>query len=79
VANSLRQYFGISNFTFIVSSTVTNTVHEIRSARQLEREVENARIYAGLHYHFSVVEGADLGRKVALQTFREFFTAESNE
>jgi hypothetical protein len=79
VADSLAQYFGKSHFTFIVSSTVTNTVHEIRSTRELAEEVERARIYAGIHFHFSVVQGEDLGRKVAQQAFREFFTAEASK
>jgi hypothetical protein len=76
LATSLEQYFGEPRFTFIVSSTVTNTVHEIRSMRELEREVENARIWAGIHYHHSVIQGADLGRKVAHQAFREYFQPE---
>jgi hypothetical protein len=79
VANSLQQYFGKPNFTFIVSSTVTNTVHEIRSTRELEQEVEWARIYAGIHFHHSVVQGENLGRKVARQAFREFFAAEASK
>jgi hypothetical protein len=79
VAGSLKEFFGTPNFTFIVSSTVTNTVHEIRSVRQLVDEVEHARIYAGIHYHQSVVQGDDLGRKVAKQAFREFFEPESGK
>jgi hypothetical protein len=79
VANSLQQYFGSSHFTFLVSSTVTNTVHELRSTRELEQEVEWARIYAGFHYHHSVVQGEALGRKVARQAFREFFAAEASK
>jgi hypothetical protein len=47
--------------------------------RDLEREVENARIYAGIHYHHSVIEGASLGRKVAQQAFQNFFEAESGK
>jgi hypothetical protein len=79
LADSLRQYFGTPRFSFIVSSTVSKTVHEFDSIRELEREVENARIYAGIHYHHSVVEGATLGRKVSQQAFREFFQPESKE
>ena len=37
------------------------------------QEVEAARIYAGFHYHHSVVEGRELGRKVAHQLLKEFF------
>jgi PAP2 superfamily len=79
VADSLKQYFGTPRFTFIVSSTVTNTVHEIHSTRELEQEVKEARVYAGIHFHHSVVQGADLGRKVARQAFREFFEVESRK
>jgi hypothetical protein len=62
-----------------VSSTVTNTAHEILSARELEQEVEGARIYAGIHYHQSVVQGANIGRKVSQQVFRDFFEPESKK
>lgn len=73
LANTLKEYFDNPNFTFIVSSAVTHTVHEFHSARELEQEVEHARIYAGIHYHHSVVQGDDLGRKVSQQSFHEFF------
>jgi hypothetical protein len=76
VADSLQQYFGKSHFTFIVSSTVTHSVHEIRSTRELEQEVKWARIYAGIHFHHSVVQGQELGHQVAQQAFRNFFEPE---
>jgi hypothetical protein len=79
LATSLKQYFGTPNFTFIVSSTVTNTVHEIHSARELEQEVEDARVYAGIHYHHSVVQGTNIGRKVSQQAFRNFLEPESKK
>jgi hypothetical protein len=79
VAYSLKEYFGTPNFTFIVYSTVTNTVHEIHGVRELQQEVERARIYAGIHYDHSVVQGTDLGRKVAQQAFLEFFEPESGK
>jgi hypothetical protein len=79
LAESMRQYFGKADFTFIVSSTVTNTVHEIHSVNELEQEVQNARIYSGIHYRHSVVEGTNLGRQVAQQAFEKFFTAQPNQ
>jgi hypothetical protein len=42
------------------------------------QEVEAARIYAGFHYHHSVVEGRELGRKVGHQLVKELFRP-SNE
>jgi hypothetical protein len=77
LAGSLQQYFAGQRFTFILSSTVTNTVHEIHSMEQLGQEVQNARVWAGIHYHHSVVQGADLGAKVAAQAFRDYFQPES--
>jgi hypothetical protein len=37
-------------------------------------EVEHARIYAGFHYHHSIIQGKALGRKVAHQLLEEFFS-----
>jgi len=36
-------------------------------------EVDNARIYAGIHYRHSVKDGNRLGRTVAEYTFRHYF------
>ena len=58
---------------------MTNTVHEIHSARELEQEVEAARVYAGIHYHQSVVQGTNIGRKVSQQAFQDFFEPESKK
>jgi hypothetical protein len=58
---------------FSVDSLVTHTTHTYDSTNDLMKEVEAARIYAGFHYHHSVVEGRELGRKVARQLMKEFF------
>jgi PAP2 superfamily len=69
----LAGYFGTSGITFSVDSLVTNTTHTFTSTNQLVTEVENARIYAGFHYHHSVVQGKVLGGKVAHQLMRRYF------
>jgi hypothetical protein len=43
------------------------------STKDLLLEVEAARIYGGMHYHHSVVQGAVLGKKVARQLRKDFF------
>ena len=73
VAESLKSYFGTPLVTLVVSSTVTNTAHTFTSTHDLEKEVEGARIYAGFHYHHSLVQGFVLGRRVAQQTAHDFF------
>jgi len=56
-----------------VDSLVTNTTHTFTRTDQLVSEVEDARIYAGFHYHHSVVQGKLLGKKVAHQLMRRYF------
>ena len=73
VGTVLAGYFGTSKVTFSVDSLVTNTTHTFTSTDQLVSEVESARIYAGFHYHHSVVQGKVLGRKVAHQLMRRYF------
>jgi len=73
IATALKNFFGTPKVTLIVTSTVTNTTHTFTNTRDLETEVEHARIYAGFHYHHSVVQGALLGRKVSDEVTKNFF------
>jgi hypothetical protein len=73
VSTILAGYFGTKKVQFSVDSLVTHTTHTYDSTNDLMEEVEAARIYAGFHYHHSVVEGRELGRKVAHQLMKEFF------
>ena len=73
VANALKGLFGTPNVALTVSSTVTNTTHTFTSVDDLEKEVEMARIYAGFHYHHSLVQGFVLGHHVANQVVGNFF------
>jgi hypothetical protein len=40
---------------------------------ELENEVEGARIYAGFHYHHSLVQGFLLGHKVSDNVTDRYF------
>ena len=75
VATILKGYFGTPNVNFTVSSTFFNPahVHTFNSTKDLEKEVEYARIYAGFHYHHSVIQGIVLGQHVAHQVLENFF------
>ena len=74
VSTILAGYFGSPNVTFSVDSKVTNTTHTFTSTAALMNQVEKARIYAGFHYHHSVIEGKVLGTKVAHQLLEHYFT-----
>jgi hypothetical protein len=67
VSTVLAGYFGTQKVQFSVDSLVTHTTHTYDSTNDLMEEVGAARIYAGFHYHHSVVEGRELGRKVGHQ------------
>ena len=73
IATALKNFFGTPLVTLVVTSTVTGTTHTFTSTDDLEKEVEHARIYAGFHYHHSVVQGAVLGMKVADNVSRDYF------
>ncbi len=73
VSTILEGYFGTPNLQFSVDSLVTHTVHNFSSTMDLMHEVEDARIYAGFHYHHSVIQGRVLGIKVGHQLMQRYF------
>lgn len=72
-ATALKNFFRTPNVTLVVTSAVTNTTHTFTNTKDWEKEVEYARIYAGFHYHNSVVQGAVLGKKVSDKVARDYF------
>lgn len=73
VSTILAEYFESPKVAFSVDSKVTNTTHTFTSTTDLMEEVGHARIYAGFHYHHSVVEGRVLGMKVGHQLMERYF------
>lgn len=73
LADTLAAYFGSPNLAISVDSAVTGTTHTFSSIREWQKEVEVARIYAGFHYHHSLVQGFVLGHKVAHNLTAKYF------
>lgn len=73
VSALLADFFGTTNVQFSVDSLVTHTTHTFNTTDDLLNEVEHARIYAGFHYHHSVIQGKVLGTKVAHQVIQRYF------
>ena len=48
-------------------------IHTFRTVNDLQREIVNARVWAGLHYRGSALEGLDLARNVARWTLQRYF------
>jgi len=74
VSTILAGYFGGPKLTFSVDSNVTATNQTFTSTTALMNQVELARIYAGFHYHHSVIQGKVLGTKVGHQLLERYFT-----
>jgi hypothetical protein len=56
-----------------------NAVHHFATADALTEEVENARVWGGLHYRFSCIAGAALGRSVAHWDLTHAFQNEDDD
>jgi hypothetical protein len=78
-ANTLKAYFGTPNVQLSIDSLVTGTTHNFSDIRELQDEVNFARIYTGFHYHHSMVQGFVLGRKVAHHLARNYFRPVSKQ
>jgi hypothetical protein len=72
-AETLANFFGTRNVTITLSSTATGTRHTFTRTDDLVKEIVDARVYGGTHYRFSVVRGANQGRKAARNVARLYF------
>jgi PAP2 superfamily len=65
LAEVLLQFFGTKNVTITLSSTVTGTTRTFYNVDDLIKEIVVARIYGGMHFRTSVIEGKVQGTKAA--------------
>ena len=61
----LTAFFQSDEVPYSVTSTVTGTRHSFDDFQDVVTQVDNARIFGGMHFHHSVKEGNRLGRRVA--------------
>jgi hypothetical protein len=55
-----------------VAGTVTTTRH-LSTVQDMTNQIEDARVWIGFHYRFSVVAGVDLGHDVAKWAVKHYF------
>jgi hypothetical protein len=75
VMDALTAYFDTDVIPYSVNSVVTGTTHSFNSFEDVVTEVDNARIYGGMHYRHSVKQGNRLGRLVTEYIFKHHFKA----
>ncbi len=64
LGEALLRYYGTHKVSYSFDSTVTGTTRSYANTEALGAESETARVYGGMHFHFSTVEGLALGQKV---------------
>jgi hypothetical protein len=72
IAEALETAFG-GNVPFSLDSLVTGETRGYDRFKDVVREVDRARVYAGFHYRNSDQVGATLGRKVGRYVVENFF------
>jgi len=73
---TLKQFFGTDDISFWIDSNVVGVVNPVRTYFHLSdalAEVQEARIYGGMHYRNSTRIGANIGKQVSLFTTRHYF------
>ena len=71
--DALTAFFETDEIPFSVTSAVTGTTHSFNSFADVVTEVDNARIYGGMHYRHSVMQGNRLGRLLTEFVLRNNF------
>jgi PAP2 superfamily len=73
LVTSLVAFFGRDDVYWSLDSTTTGATREYRSFTEALREVIDARVWAGIHFRSSDVEGAQLGLQAAGWMLRHHF------
>jgi hypothetical protein len=72
-ARGLSALFGARHIDLNVSSAVTGTARHYETARELNEDTMNARIWLGFHFRRAMTDGNRLGQDVAAYVLRNAF------
>jgi hypothetical protein len=73
VAIAVRTFFHTDHVHYQAMSAVTGTTHDFQHLSDLVIEVDLARIFGGMHYRHSVLQGNVMGTAVACHVLRSHF------
>jgi hypothetical protein len=76
VTSSLQRYFGTKHVELTLTSAVTGTTRTYARLDDLVEEVENARVWGGLHYRTTMTETAAYFPRIARDVGKKYFLAE---
>jgi hypothetical protein len=70
---AIRAFFRTDKVHYRVFSSVTGTIHDFKRLSDVVIEVDEARIFGGMHFRHSVLQGNILGRQVAEHVLKSRF------
>lgn len=73
VTDTLTYFFGTDKAEFGLDSTATGGTRQYARFSEVVEEVQDARVWAGIHFRFSTEDGGDIGRQVARLVTRHHF------
>lgn len=73
IAEVLRSFYGTKRVQFAFDSAVTGTTHHYQRTDDLVHEVNDARVWGGMHFRHSAEVGAELGKDVAKWVVKRHF------
>ena len=79
VTESLRNYFGTKHVPLSISSTVVGTTRTYGNLDDLVTDVENARVWGGLHYRTTMSQSAKHFTQIARDVGRRHFLDRDDE
>jgi hypothetical protein len=79
VTESLRNYFGTKHVKLVASSTApgAGTPRTYDNLDELVKDVENARVWGGLHYRTTMTRTANYFPRIARDVGRNYFLADA--
>ena len=79
MTESLRNYFGTKRVPLVISSTAgVGTTRTYENLDDLVTDVENARVWGGLHYRTTMTKSAKHFTQIARDIGRQHFLADGN-
>ena len=76
MTKSLQEHFGSRWLELTLTSTVTGTTRTYTNLGQLVADVEDARVWGGLHYRTTMTETAKHFPRIARDVHKDNFRAE---
>ena len=61
----MRDFFGTDRMSITVSNPDEKITRKFESFSQMAKSVEDARVWAGIHFRSADIDGTRMGRRVA--------------